>query len=255
MLLLISTKRCKKGLLLKPLFLASYIWAAFSVCSQEPGPFAVWRAYLVEAGVIFIGILKGFMGLSTKVYSVGRGQPRMSGLSPSTAPDCRDGVVLRALPSRLVVAVGLLLTTTSSALCADSPVDVFSESSEIVLDDDAIARSLGAKRPDQLALEDSGRIRSRSVRGAPLDVVDVSGSSSGALRLSRAPSFTSKIGDRHASITPRNNVVFYTLDPDLQEFVSRTVAQANAEHIAVVALNPKTGAILAIAVSYSPIWP
>jgi cell division protein FtsI/penicillin-binding protein 2 len=48
-------------------------------------------------------------------------------------------------------------------------------------------------------------------------------------------------------MTPRNNIVFYTLDPDLQEFVSRTVNQADAPHVAVVALNPKTGAILAIA--------
>lgn len=155
--------------------------------------------------------------------------------------------LLRILSPRLVATIGAILTTGSPAYCADSAADSLQGSPEILLDNSTVARSLGATRPEQVALEGSGRIRGRSVQGSRLDVVDLSGSSDGALRLSRAPNFISKIGDRHASITPRNNVVFYTLDPELQEFVSQTVSQANAAHVAVVALNPKTGAILAIA--------
>jgi peptidoglycan glycosyltransferase len=139
------------------------------------------------------------------------------------------------------------LTITRSAYGADSRSEPLQAAPDMLLEDAAVARALDGRRPDQMALEDRGRIRARDVNLSRLDVVDVSGTSDGGLRLSRAPTFTGRIGDRHASITPRNNLVFYTLDPDLQEFVSRTVNQADAPHVAVVALNPKTGAILAIA--------
>ncbi|MFO0417729.1 MAG: penicillin-binding transpeptidase domain-containing protein, partial [Pseudomonadota bacterium] len=88
--------------------------------------------------------------------------------------------------------------------------------------------------------------RARALGTSKLDVVELSGSSDGILRLKQRPSFSSKIGDRYASVTPRNNIVFYTLDSDLQDYVSKLVAGASAEHVAVVAMNPKTGAILAI---------
>lgn len=146
---------------------------------------------------------------------------------------------------RLSAFVACCLANFSSpALCADSPS---TDSPDSIIQDQVLARSLNVEKSDRLALEDSVRIRSRDIGTQNLEVVDISGSSEGSLRISRPPSFTSKIGDRYASITSRNNVVFYTLDPSLQEFVSRTVANANANHVAVVAMNPKTGAILAIA--------
>jgi cell division protein FtsI/penicillin-binding protein 2 len=54
------------------------------------------------------------------------------------------------------------------------------------------------------------------------------------------------IGGRYASITPNNQIVFYTLDPDLQMFVEKLVREARSPHLAIVAINPKTGAILAM---------
>ena len=145
-----------------------------------------------------------------------------------------------------VLVFSLVSAHLIPAFAADSPASSSQDPAEIIRDS-AVARSLSSPQADQLALDAGTRIRGRDTRAANLDVVTLSGTSDGMLRVSPAPTFNSKLGDRYASITPRNNVVFYTLDPDLQEFVSRTVAQANANHVAVVAMNPMTGAILAIA--------
>jgi cell division protein FtsI/penicillin-binding protein 2 len=80
-----------------------------------------------------------------------------------------------------------------------------------------------------------------------LSKVAVQGTKNGRLVLGDRPAIASRIGDRYASLTQGNNFVFYTIDPDLQEFVSKLVSKAEAKHVAIVAMNPRTGAILAIA--------
>jgi membrane peptidoglycan carboxypeptidase len=147
----------------------------------------------------------------------------------------------------LILGTVLISATSLNAYGADSPSSLTQEVSDSLLKGDSLSRSFDSARGDQLALEDTTRVRARDINIRRLDVIDVHGTSEGALKLSHYPSFTSKIGDRYASITPRNNVVFYTLDPNLQDFVASTVARADANHVAVVAMNPKTGAILAIA--------
>ncbi len=147
--------------------------------------------------------------------------------------------------SGLFVIVTLL--SAASAYGADSTSDAIQAAPSVLLEEDMIARALDIDRPDQMALEDRGRIRARDIGTSRLDVIDLTGTADSGLRLTRAPTFSGRIGNKHASITPRNNIVFYTLDPELQAFVSRTVNQAKAPHVAVVAINPKTGAILAIA--------
>ncbi len=163
---------------------------------------------------------------------------------------------LAFVSAKLLIALGLALFDGASlAHGADGPFESNSDVPGTILGDTKLgyAGSNNALNgSNQVALEGGIRIRSRDVGAgdlgtARLDTVDLLGSSSGAFKLTRAPSFNGKIGDQHASVTSRNNIVFYTLDPDLQEFVSRTVSQANANHVAVVAINPRTGAILAIA--------
>jgi peptidoglycan glycosyltransferase len=158
--------------------------------------------------------------------------------------------------AKLFIALGLTICGTSGvAYGADGPFDDNTSVPGAILGDTKLgyAGSNNALNgSNQVALESGLRIRGRDLGTADLgttrlDTVDLLGSSNGAFRLTRAPSFNGRIGDRHASVTPRKNIVFYTLDPDLQEFVSRTVSQANANHVAIVALNPRTGAILAIA--------
>lgn len=100
---------------------------------------------------------------------------------------------------------------------------------------------------DQMAMT-SGGLKSGQAYPIPeLHRVEVVASNEGDIALSRRPKFERRLGDRYASITKKNNFVFYTLDPELQEYVSKLVAQAQASHVAIVVMNPSTGAVLAIA--------
>ena len=157
---------------------------------------------------------------------------------------------------RLLLAGLSALGTIAAATCIHRDIAVAADSrgteslaaaqAEIANEQALIRGALDQSR-DQLAMEGSSRASGRIYPIPQLDVVSVSSSPSGALRLSQRPSFNARIGDRFASVTPNNNYVFYTLDPELQDYVSGIVKNAAANHVAVVAMNPRTGAILAIA--------
>lgn len=80
-----------------------------------------------------------------------------------------------------------------------------------------------------------------------LETVAVTSTRDGRLVLQNRPQLTGRVGDRFAAMTASKNFVFYTVDPELQDFVTKLTAQARAEHVAIVAMNPRSGAILAIA--------
>lgn len=61
------------------------------------------------------------------------------------------------------------------------------------------------------------------------------------------PSFRSRFAGIFAALTEKNEFVFYTLNPGLQDYVSTLVARARSPHVAVVAMHPSTGKVLAIA--------
>ena len=50
-----------------------------------------------------------------------------------------------------------------------------------------------------------------------------------------------------AGISSRNELIYYSIDPALQGFVEALVKKVSMPHVAVVAMQPKTGRILAIA--------
>jgi cell division protein FtsI/penicillin-binding protein 2 len=100
---------------------------------------------------------------------------------------------------------------------------------------------------DQMAMKDGGPSVGRVYPVPDLHRIEVVSSRDGNIVLSERPRFDKRLGDRYASITKKNNFVFYTLDPELQEHVSRIVAKAQASHVAIVAMNPSNGAVLAIA--------
>lgn len=112
---------------------------------------------------------------------------------------------------------------------------------------------LSRKRGSELAFQGSTRETSSSRAGAiaypkvALDTIDVRGNLDGDLHTSAIPSFKTTLGDQYAASTPNNNIVFYSLEPNLQEFVDKTITRAAAPHAAIVVMNPSTGAILAIA--------
>ena len=112
---------------------------------------------------------------------------------------------------------------------------------------------LSRKRTSELAFQGSTRESNSLGAGAvaypkvALDTIDVRGNLDGDLHTNAIPSFKKTLGDRYAASTPNNNIVFYSLEPDLQEFVHKTISRAAAPHAAIVVMNPSTGAILAIA--------
>ena len=146
----------------------------------------------------------------------------------------------------LIASALPLVFPTNPSLAADSPNSSLQAAPEMLRDDQVLARQIESLQADTIALNESGRIRSRS-EASKLDVVEVRSRSDGSLRLTQPPSFSSQIGDRFASITPNSNIVFYTLDPDLQALANRLVSNASASHVAIAAIDPKTGKVLAIA--------
>jgi membrane peptidoglycan carboxypeptidase len=155
----------------------------------------------------------------------------------------------------LCAASSLALTLTvlsprsdDTALAADpSPKN----QAQLVANDPVLQAQLsrGIERDslDQMAMKDGGLEAGRVYPVPDLHRVEVVASRDGDIALSNRPRFDKRMGDRYASITKKNNFVFYTLDPELQDYVSKVVAQAQASHVAVVAMNPSNGAILAIA--------
>jgi penicillin-binding protein A len=70
---------------------------------------------------------------------------------------------------------------------------------------------------------------------------------SGRVSLKTMPSFTSEFGNRYAARTSKEELVYYTLEPDLQKYVTSLVAKSTAPHIAAIAMDPRSGRVLAIA--------
>lgn len=105
-----------------------------------------------------------------------------------------------------------------------------------------LARSPGNDR--------SSNNRSGASRAYPtprLEPVEVAVRPNGSVRLDKLPEFSTTFAGKVAGVTPRDDFVFYSLDPDLQRFTTDLLAKSRAPHIAVVAMEPDTGKILAIA--------
>lgn len=170
-----------------------------------------------------------------------------------TAPEARRSRLTLALCAVSSIAISLAVLSpkkNDTALAADpSPLKqgkIFED--EPVLQAQ-LSRGLQIERDSlaQMAMKDGGPAAGRVYPVPDLHRVEVISSRDGDIALSERPRFEKRLGDRYASITKKNNFVFYTLDPELQEHVSRIVAQADASHVAIVAMNPSNGAVLAIA--------
>ncbi len=81
----------------------------------------------------------------------------------------------------------------------------------------------------------------------PLERVDLRIGQAGSVFLSELPQLNTTLEGRLASLSSRNEFVFFTVKPELQEFATNMVHEAKAAHVAFVALEPQTGKILAIA--------
>ena len=150
----------------------------------------------------------------------------------------------------LLLVLAFVITPSSPSGTA-SAADVPRSDSAASRTDDSVALSSGdlaaLEDPNQLAFKRRDVSVGRVYPPPQLDRISVTSTTSGALRLSERPSLNTRLGDRFANLTHNNNYVFYTIDPQLQEYVTKLVGQAQASHVAVVAMNPRTGEILAIA--------
>lgn len=60
------------------------------------------------------------------------------------------------------------------------------------------------------------------------------------------PHFSAVYNGKMTGVTKKNDFVFYSLNPTLQKKTSMIVSRSRAPHVAVVAMEPKTGRILAL---------
>ena len=91
------------------------------------------------------------------------------------------------------------------------------------------------------------RLGTISTDGSDLENVSVTFSPSGVPHLAEYPDFTTRSSNHFIAQTKRGEVVYFTLDPDLQRFVQQSVARIAAPHVAVVVMDPANGSILALA--------
>jgi peptidoglycan glycosyltransferase len=155
-----------------------------------------------------------------------------------------------SVQSLRALLLSLLASTTihvSPGHAADNALD---NESELVTTDPVVQaqidRTLNRAPADRLAMRGSSQNLARDFSLSGVKRVSIRTSRDGDLALSERPKFDTRIGDRFAHATSNNNFVFYTVDADLQEYVSNLVNRAQATHVAVVAMEPSTGAILAM---------
>ncbi len=87
----------------------------------------------------------------------------------------------------------------------------------------------------------------------PIEPVEVFLNRSGDIVLSTMPNFQSEVEGQYASISSQRHMAFYSLDSKLQSFVADLVKRADAPHVAIVAMEPETGKVLALAQKSSSI--
>jgi peptidoglycan glycosyltransferase len=153
----------------------------------------------------------------------------------------------------------LIIAGLAGSLAANLPTDSYSapdrlnRSAPSKIEEIAVPsyRSAGfdVERSDQLerSAKTDRPTASRTYPTPDLEPADVALRSNGTVRLERMPQFSTTFAGKVAGVTPRNDFVFYSLDPDLQRFTTDLLAKSRAPHIAVVAMEPDTGKILAIA--------
>ena len=82
---------------------------------------------------------------------------------------------------------------------------------------------------------------------AHLEPAELSSSRGGNVILTQLPNFQTTYSGQVAGISQRNEFVFYSLNPELQKFAQEVVDKVKTAHVAIVAMEPTSGRVLAIA--------
>ena len=155
-------------------------------------------------------------------------------------------------PIAAVVALGAILfigrppSNLASAASNDKKTHLLPKSDESL----NVVESTNSPAQDLIPTNIQEEKFSAAARAYPvpsLERVELSISDRGDATLKDLPNFNTVYGGKVAGITDRKEYVFYTLNPELQEFAKNLVKKAVTPHIAVVAMDPKSGRILALA--------
>ncbi len=68
----------------------------------------------------------------------------------------------------------------------------------------------------------------------------------GDLQLNTVPTFSTKFGEQYAALSQVGDYVFLSVDPRLQEFSERALKSVSSPYVALVAVDPRSGKILAM---------
>jgi peptidoglycan glycosyltransferase len=159
------------------------------------------------------------------------------------------GAVAAACTATLIAAVSLLSSSTNRALAADPTTDETFRFFDKPATQPPQHHDLARVNLESLEMK-SAQTTSEAGVVYPLPElpqVDITSTKNSGLEISHAPHFHGRLGYKYAAITDKKNIVFYTLDPELQQLAQNLVRSAQANHVAIAVMNPRTGAVLALA--------
>ncbi len=228
--------------------------ALFMEQTRHLGILDCYRKPFIKEAVILI--VEGFpLETRQKASELGMSDHDRS-LATSEAPIARRKTkaqvpVIATICGAILVAGGVFSPKpTDTALAADSTpagTFVFLEEKQ-PSDSRQESRELARMDLGQLEKQENKESEGAAVYPPPnLPRINVSSSKDGQLSLADRPTFNGRLGYKYAGITDKKNVVFYTIDPELQELAEKLANTAQANHVAIAAMNPRTGAVLALA--------
>lgn len=111
------------------------------------------------------------------------------------------------------------------------------------------ARSAIALRRPDTTLEKLDTYHGKELprKALPLEPAPVLRSATGRYVLKTLPGFSTLAAGRVMGVTKDQELVSYSINPDLQSYVADLVKRAGTPHVAVVVMEPATGRILAVA--------
>ncbi|MCB0311309.1 MAG: hypothetical protein KDD42_08740 [Bdellovibrionales bacterium] len=95
--------------------------------------------------------------------------------------------------------------------------------------------------------EPRAALRGQNLAALRLEQVDLTFGNNGDVKLKSFPKLKTTVSGSLAALSQSRNVVFFSIDPNLQKFAESLVAQVRSPHVAVVAMDPTNGKVLAVA--------
>ncbi len=159
---------------------------------------------------------------------------------------CRLVAVLMTVGVGSVIALTLELASPTEAFAKDKAKKKKPKKFTYAQRGNSAKVSVRARKPARTRVE-TPRFYSKEVKTiGELEPISLK-MQDGVPVLTEIPRFSSQFQGRIAGRTPDNKVLYFTIDPGLQAYAQQLVDRAAAPHIAIVAMDPETGRLLAVA--------